>query len=263
MKQMKLWLLMAAAVMTLGSTVTGCKGNTQLPVNGALEQAVDAGDAPQAVIDVMKHVTIDDRYETLMEDKSTGVSVYSLLNCGDTVSSEGFGVVVARGDIKTAIPKMRHGRMPRARFDVATGNLWIVGCDMEGTGVNVERPYMLRFDDSGFANIVGSIDPYDMQQAICKALTYSINGQEITFYAEGKELVTVTNHITDMGDIMEDAIYVGEQIAYGIEGQLTVQVTPGLNFVTGKVLHYDDMPTITAAVSVNGGVITLADFKAE
>jgi hypothetical protein len=212
----------------------------------------------------MKQVNLDERYETVMEDKTTGVVVYSLLNCGDTVSSEGYGIVVGKGDVKTALPQLRHGRMPRARYDAATGDLWILGSDMEGTGVNVERPYLLRFDDNGYASIANSIDPYEMQQALCKALTYSIDGQEITFYAEGKELAKATNKMEDMGGFMDDAIYIGEQIAYGIEGPLTVQVTPGINFVVGKVLQYDDMPTITATVTLGeDGNITLGDFKAQ
>ena len=263
MKQMKQWLMVAAVVALCGA-MTGCKGNAQRSVKGTMENAVETGDAPQAVVDLMKHVNIDERYETLMEDKTTGVSVYSLLNCGDTVSSEGFGMVVAKGDVQTALPQLRHGRMPRARYDAATGDLWILGSDMEGTGVNVERPYLLRFGDDGYASIVTSINPYDMQQALCKALTYSIDGQEITFYADGKELAKATNTMEDMGGFMDDAIYIGEQIAYGIEGPLTVQVTPGVNFVVGKILHYDDMPTISATVTLdeNGG-ITLSDFKAE
>ena len=67
----------------------------------------------------------------------------------------------------------------------------------------------------------------------------------------------------DMGDIMDDAIYIGEQIAYGLDAPLTVHITPGLNFVTGKVLLYDNMPTLIATVTLdeNGGV-TLSDFKA-
>ncbi len=263
MKQMKQWLMVAAVVAQCGA-MTGCKGNAQRPVKGTMENAVETGDAPQAVVDLMKHVNIDECYETLMEDKTTGVSVYSLLNCGDTVSSEGFGMVVAKGDVQTALPQLRHGRMPRARYDAATGDLWILGSDMEGTGVNVERPYLLRFGDDGYASIVTSINPYDMQQALCKALTYSISGQEITFYAEGKELAKATNTMEDMGGFMDDAIYIGEQIAYGIEGPLTVQVTPGVNFVVGKILHYDDMPTISATVTLDEkGGITLSDFKAE
>ena len=264
MKQMKQWLMVAAVIALCGTTMTGCKGNAQRPVNGTLDKAVEIGNYPQAVGDAMKQNNIDECYETLMEDKTTGVSVWSLMKCSDTISSEGYGMVVAKGDVKTALPQLRHGNMPRVRYDASTGDLWILGCDMEGTGVSVERPYLLRFGEDGHASIVTSIDPYEMQQALNKVLTYSIKDQDITFYNEGKELITVTNHIDDMGDFMDDAIYIGEQIAYGIEGPLTVKVTPGVNFVTGKILHYDDMPTITATVTLdeNGG-FTLSDIKAE
>ena len=264
MKQMKQWL-MVAAVVALCGMMTGCKGNAQRHVNGTFESPIGKGTAPEAVLDATKKMAVtDERLETVMEDKANGVAVYSLLNCSDEVSSEGYGMLIAKGDVPTAMPQIRHGRMPRARYDAATGDLWIVGSDIDGTGVNVERPYLLRFDADGHADIVREIDPYDIQQALCKVLTYSINGQEITFYAEGKELAKVTNTMEDMGGFMEDAIYVGEQIAYGIEGPLTVQVTPGVNFVVGKILHYDDMPTISATVTLNeNGGITLSDFKAE
>ena len=264
MKQMKQWL-MVAAVVALCGMMTGCKGNAQRPVNGTFEGSIGKGTAPEAVLDATKKMAVtDERLETVMEDKANGVAVYSLLNCSDEVSSEGYGMLIAKGDVPTAMPQIRHGRMPRARYVAATGDLWIVGSDIDGTGVNVERPYLLRFDADGHADIVREIDPYDIQQALCKVLTYSINGQEITFYAEGKELAKVTNTMEDMGGFMDDAIYIGEQIAYGIEGPLTVQVTPGVNFVVGKILHYDDMPTISATVTLdeNGG-ITLSDFKAE
>ncbi|MBR5171267.1 MAG: hypothetical protein IKW85_11980 [Muribaculaceae bacterium] len=262
MKQMKQWL-MVAAVVALCGTMTGCKGNAQRPVNGTMEEAVAPGEAPKAVVDLMKHVNLDDRYETLIEDKTTGVAVYSLLNCGDTVSSEGYGMVVAKGDVKTALPQLRHGRMPRARYDAATGDLWILGSDTEGTGVNVERPYLLRFGDDGYASIVNSIDPYQMQEAMRKVLTYSIKDQEITFYCEGKEIAKATNTMEDMGGFMDDAIYIGEQIYYSIEGPLTVHVTPGMNFVVGKVLQYEGMPTISATVTLDEkGNITLSNFEA-
>ena len=264
MKQMKQWLMVAAVVALCGA-MTGCKGTAQRPVKGTFESPIGKGTAPEAVLDATKKMAVtDERLETVMEDKANGVAVYSLLNCSDEVSSEGYGMLIAKGDVPTAMPQIRHGRMPRARYDAATGDLWIVGSDIDGTGVNVERPYLLRFDADGHADIVREIDPYDIQQALCKVLTYSINGQEITFYAEGNELAKATNTMEDMGGFMDDAIYIGEQIAYGIEGPLTVQVTPGVNFVVGKILHYDDMPTISATVTLdeNGG-ITLSDFKAE
>ena len=263
MKLMKQWL-MVAAVVALCGTMADCKGEAQRPVNGTIEGPDGKGAPSEAVMDVFKNLTpTDERLETVMEDKANGVAVWSLLKCSDEVSNEGFGMLVGKGDVMTALPQLRHGKMPRARYDAASGDLWILGSDMEGTGVNVERPYLLRFGDDGHASIVTSIDPYDIQQALCQALTYSIKDQDITFYAEGKPLITVTNQIEDMGGFMDDAIYIGEQIAYGIEGPLTVQVTPGLNFVTGKILHYDDMPTISAAVTMTDSGITLSDFKVE
>lgn len=264
MKQMKQWL-MVAAVVALCGMMTGCKSNAQRPVNGTFEGPIGKGTPPEAVLDATKKLAVnDERLETVMEDKASGVAVYSLMNCSEDVSCEGYGMLIAKGDVPTAMPQIRHGRMPRARFDAATGELWIVGSDIEGTGINVERPYLLRFDADGHAEIVGEIDPYEIQQAMCKALTYSIDGQEITFYAEGKELVKATNTMEDMGGFMDDAIYIGEQIAYGIEGPLTVHVTPGVNFVVGKVLHCDDMPTISATViRTDDGNFKLSDFKAE
>jgi len=254
---------MVAAVVMVCGMMTGCKSNVALPVNGTMESAVEMSDAPQAVYDAMKQITIDDRYETLMEDKMTGVAVYSLMKCADTISSEGYGMVVAKGDVLTALPKVRHGNMPRAHYDATTGDLWLLGNDIEGTGVLVQRPYLLRFGEDGYATIVRSIAPYDMQQALCKALSYNIEGQNITFLAEGKPLTTVTNHMEDMGGFMEDAIYIGEQLTYNIEGALTVNVTPGVNFVVGKILQYDDMPTITATVNLTDDGFTLSDFKVQ
>ena len=268
MKQMKQWLMVAAAVVLCG-IMTGCKDNAQCPVNGTWDNAVEINESlqgvPQAVYGAMSKADIDDRFETLMEDKTNDVAVYSLLKCSDTVSSEGYGMFVVKGGIKTALPQICHGRMPRARYDAATGDLVILGSAMEGTGVNVEQPYYLRFDSTGYARIVGTINPYEIQESVCKALTYSIKGQDITFYSNGKELVTVTNHIDDMGEFMDDAIYVGEQITYSIEGPLTVHITPGLNFVTGKVLHYDDMPTFSAPVTVDlkNHKLELGELKVE
>lgn len=262
MQQMKQWL-MVAAVVALCGMMSGCKTNER-PVRGTMDNAVEIGDYPQAVADVMKQVNIDDRYETVMDDKAHGVSVWSLMKCSDEVSCEGYGMMVAKGNVKTALPQLRHGRMTRARYDAPSGDLWILGSDLEGTGVNVERPYLMRFGEDGHANLITSIDPYEMQEALRQMITYSIKGQDITFYSKGKELVTVTNHIDDMGDFMDDAIYIGEQIAYGIEGSLTVHVTPGVNFVTGKVLHYDDMPTISATVTLNDdGKFTLGEFQVD
>ena len=264
MKQMKQWLMMAAVVALCGM-MTGCKTDAGQPVNGTMESPIEMGNAPEAVYKAMKQITrTDERLETIMEDKASGVAVYSLMKCDDETSSEGYGILVAKGDVVTVFPQIRHGNMPRARYDAESGDLWLADGEVEGTGVLAENLYRLHFNEQGNAEIVATVNPYDVQQAACKVLTYKVDGQDITFYSEGKELAKATNHITDMGDIMEDAIYIGEQMAYGIEGPLTVNITPGLNFVTGKVLHYEDMPTLTATVTLDedGKTVTLSDFKA-
>lgn len=264
MKQMKQWLMTAAAVVALCGAMTGCKADAGKPVNGTMDNPVEMGNAPEAVYNVMKKITrTDERLETIMEDKATGVAVYSLMRCDDETSSEGYGILVAKGDVVTAFPKIRHGNMPRARYDAQADNLWLACGEVEGTGVLAEALYCLHFDDKGNAEVTEAINPYLVQQAACKMLTYKVDGQDITFYSEGKELSRVTNHITDMGDIMDDAIYIGEQITYSIDTPMTVHITPGLNFVTGKVLLYDDMPTFTAGWDVldGGQMMRLHDIK--
>ena len=60
-------------------------------------------------------------------------------------------------------------------------------------------------------------------------------------------------------------MWIGEQLTYDVSGEnIYVHVVPGVNFVTGKVLHYDDMPTISALVTLtDGGGFTLSDVKIE
>lgn len=265
MKQTKLWLMMVAAAAMLCGTMTGCKASDGKPVKGTMDALVEMGNAPEAVYKVMKQITrTDERLETIMEDKASGVAVYSLLRCDDETSSEGYGILVAKGDVVTAFPQIRHGNMPRARYDAQEDDLWLAGGLVEGTGVLAEALYCLHFGNDGHAEITYTINPYLVQQAACKLLTYKVDGQDITFYGEGKELTRVTNHITDMGEIMDDAIYIGEQITYSIDTPMTVNIIPGLNFATGKVLHYDDMPTIVAGwdVLAGGQMMRLYDIEA-
>jgi hypothetical protein len=132
---------------------------------------------------------------------------------------------------------------------------------MEGTGTLVERPYLIQFDENNHAAIKASIDPYDMQQELCKRITYSIDGQNITLYADEKPIATVTNQTKDMGEFYDDPIWIGEQIEYQVGKKLTVCFVPGISFVTGKVLIYDDMPTIAADVELTADGFNLSDFR--
>ena len=77
-------------------------------------------------------------------------------------------------------------------------------------------------------------------------------------------VATVTNTVADMGGFDDDAIWVGEQICYDFSGEKPrVSITPGVKFVVGLMLHYDDMPTFTASITMSDGIINLSDIKIE
>lgn len=252
-----------AITILLCHLLTGCKGKEGKvkAVCGVLEHKMEGGVAPQPVRELLSSPFIDDRFECIYSDSISQVSVWSLLRCSDTLSAEGYGVVVVKGNTKTAFPDIRHGNMPKAWYDAQGNLLHMTGVDMEGTGVSVERLYTLRFDGEGHATIASSIDPYDMQQAFRDVLGYTISGEQITLYAGGKPLAIVMNHEKDMGGFMDDAIWIGEQLTYKVDSVLTVCVVPGVNFVVGKVLHYEDMPTIAAPLSFGNGGFTLGEMR--
>ncbi len=244
---------MAAALVVVG-ILTGCKGRDAevKPVCGTLEEAFGLESATQEVQEAMASVALDDRYENTFEDEKDGVVVWSLMRLNDEQSAEGMGIVVVKDGKATAFPDIRHGNQPSARYDAATRTLWFTGAEMEGTGIRVERLYELHIADDGSASIAQSIDPYDMQQALLQRLGYSIDGQSISFYDEKRLLCCVTDTVSDMGGFDEEPIWIGEQLSYDLSTEpIRVLCLPGLKYVTGLVLNYDAMPTISATLTLN------------
>lgn len=222
------------------------------PVLGTIEGAFGLESASQEVRDAMASVTLDDRYENTFEDQTHGIAVWSLMRLGEQQSSEGMGIVVVKDGKTTAFPDIRHGNRPSARYDAESQVLWLACGEMEGTGIYVERLYQLQINDDGSANIVQSIDPYDMQQALLQRLGYTIDGQSITFYDENRLLCCVTDTVSDMGGFDEEPVWIGEQLSYDLSGEpIRVLCVPGLKYVTGLVLNYDVMPTIEANVEMS------------
>lgn len=251
MKKLFFYVFAAAAICSF--VFLSCKGNAGdlQPVNVTLDGPLALGEAPDAVRDALASATPDERYEVILSDTRNNVFVWGLMRCDDEVSAEGYGVLVVKDGVESTLPDIRHGRQPSARYDATTGNLWIIGGDMEGTGTQVERPYRVRFDTEGKAEVMCSIDAYAVQQEVAQRLSYTIDGDQVTIYADGERLDTATNTIHEMGTIDEKGLWIGEQIAYRFIGNsLYVDVTPGLRFTEGPVLAYDDMPTLTARVEV-------------
>ena len=250
-----------------GMVVISCNGRKveKKNVKGVLDAPVGQLRAPDCVESTMGRHVLDDNFEIILQDSVNNVAVWSLVRCSDDQSSDCFGLVVVNKGYATAFPGIRHGNNPKAYYDTISGNLWLTGGIIEGTGVLTERPYLMRFRENGSAFIVTTIDPYDMQQALCKELMYSVDGENVTLYNGDNKLSSVTNTIKDMGGFDEDAVWIGEQLTYDISGNdLFVHVIPGVKFVVGKVLHYEDMPTISARVTLNDdGNFTLSELKVE
>ena len=143
------------------------------------------------------------------------------------------------------------------------GDQWTTAVVMHGTGVHVEQLCQVGYKGDS-AYVAASVDPYDVQQAFCQRLGYTIDGEQITLYLDDAPITTVTNTVKDMGGFDNVAVWVGEQIRYDLGGkQPRVCITPGVKFVVGLILHYDDMPTFTAAVNLSEGEVELSDIKME
>ena len=255
---MRSFFQLSIALMVLVATACNNKKADILPVRGTLDGPVTEERAPQKVQLAMK-LPYADRYENILEDKGNGVSVWSLVWCNPDISSEGYGIHIVKNGITTFFPDIYHGKNPRAEYDARTDQLWLFCGVMEGTGIHVERSYIFRFDDKGTSIIDLRIDPFTVQKALCNRLSVSIKDKEISILDNGETVCTATNSITDMGQLDEDnPVWIGEQLSYySQDGELFVRFVPGLRFAKGTTLFYDDMPELSASVSLsaNGSLI--------
>lgn len=262
MRQMKLWGLTALLVASLGAGLTACKGTGASPVRmaGTLEEALPADSAPASVMETMERGGRFHQHD-ILNDTANSVSVFSIDEVDDT-STEGYGIVVVKGATSTTFPSIVNEREPQARYDSATGDLWLTSSVMAGTGVRVDRLYQIRFDENEKAYIAFATDPYDLQQALLERLGYSIDGQQVSLYDGQRLLATVTNSITDMGGFDdEQPMWIGEQLAYDLSGDAPcLLVTPGVKFTTGLVLSYDDMPTLRAPLTIADGKLSIGEL---
>ena len=243
-----------------GLSFTSCNKKDIKPMNGVLD-SVFKSEVPEKVNKIKQEFGFDENYEKLLDEKKDGVGVYSIYGFKDGTSSEGYGIVIHKDGAWSAFPEICHGKNPLARYDEKHNSLWLTGGVMEGTGVYVEKLYHIKFEKDGKARIAGNIDPYIMQEELCKKFSYSIKGDVITFYAGERELCTRENKVKDMGGFDTDAIWIGEQLFYDISGDdLYVYFVPGVKFVTGLVLTYENMPTLMARVTIDkDGCFTLSD----
>ena len=155
--------------------------------------------------------------------------------------------------IPDSILDIRLTRQPMAKYNAKTGDVWLTTSAMEGTGVHVDWLHQIRFGEDNKAFVKAEVNPYDVQQELLKRLCYTIDSETITLYDGEQQLATVTNTVTDMGGFDdEQPLWIGEQLYYDVSGdEPKVVFVPGVKFTTGLVLFYDDMPELTAPITID------------
>lgn len=248
------------SILMIAVSLTSCNRKYPKPMNGVLD-FVFKSEVPEKVNEIAEEFGFDEKYEILLDEKQDGVEVYSITGFTDGTSSEGYGIMIRKDGVWSAFPEICHGKNPLARYDKKSNSLWLTGGVMEGTGVFVEKLYHIKFNEDGKAYIAEDIDPYLMQKALCEKFGYSIKDESIIFYAGERELCVRENKEKDMGGFDKDAIWIGEQLFYDISGDdIYVYFVPGVKFVTGLVLHYENMPTLMARITIDkDGHFTVSD----
>ena len=219
---------------------------------GTLDGPLPVDSAPARVMQAFERAGRFHQHD-ILDDTAALVAVFSI-DEAETTSTEGYGVVVVKGNTSTTFPHIRNVRQPLARYDQQTGNLWLAASAMEGSGVAVERLYQIRFDADDKAFVAHIVEPYDVQRQLCQRLGYSIDGQWVTLYDGRREVARAANTITDMGGFDdEQPLWIGEQMVYDLGGTSPrLLLTPGVKFTVGLALTYDDMPTLSAPITLTG-----------
>ena len=250
-------------ILAVAMTMAGCKtaGVNKKPVAGTMDEPVLSDRMPdhvqQALTRAMKYHCHD-----LLNDTVNEINV-SCIDEADQTSTEGYGINVTKAALTTTFPNIRHTRAPQAKYNAETGDLWLTSPAMEGTGVRVEWLHQIRFGDNDLAYVKTEVNPYGVQQELVQRLEYSIKGQTISLYDGDKLLTTVTNSVKDMGGFDdEQPLWIGEQLYYDVSGgNPKVIFTPGVKFTTGLVLTYDDMPELSAPITVDeNGLFTIHEI---
>ena len=197
-----------------------------------------------------------------MNDTVNGIYVSAIDAVGET-STEGYGIEVTKEAMTLIFPDIRNTRQPQAKYNAETGDLWLTSSAMEGTGVRVEWLHQIRFGENELAYVKTEVNPYGVQQELLQRLAYAIEGETITLYDGDKLLATVTNTVKEMGGFDdEQPLWIGEQLYYDVSGdEPKVIFTPGVKFITGLVLTYDDMPELSAPITIDeNGLFTIHEI---
>lgn len=241
------------AVIAVGLMMAGCKTATveTKPMAGTMDEPMPSDAMPDSV-QLATAKAIKYHCHEVMSDTVNEICVSSIDEM-DGTSTEGYGIEVTKGAMSTTFPNIRNTRQPQATYNAGTGDLWLTSAAMEGTGVRVEWLHQIRFGENELAYVKAVVNPYDVQQELLQRLGYAIDGETITLYDGDRLLATVTNTVKDMGGFDdEQPLWIGEQLYYDVSGdEPEVVFVPGVKFTTGLVLTYDDMPELSAPITID------------
>lgn len=259
----KSFISLAIAFLAIGLMTAGCKTASvdKKQMAGTMEEPVPSDTMPDNVQQAMAKAMKFHSHE-LMNDTVNEVYVTSIDEMDET-STEGYGIQVTKGAMSTTFPNIRNTREPQATYNAKTGDLWLTSSAMEGTGVRVEWLHQVRFGENELAYVKTEVNPYSVQQELLQRLSYTIEGETITLYDGDKLLATVTNTVKDMGGFDdEQPLWIGEQLYYDVSGdEPKIVFTPGVKFTTGLVLTYDDMPELSAPITIDeNGMFTIHEI---
>ena len=259
----KSFIGLAIVFFAIGLMTAGCKTASveTKQMAGTMDEPVPSDMMPdsiqQATAKAMKY-----HCHELKNDSVNEVYVASIDEM-DEISTVGYGIQVTKGAMSTTFPNIRNSREPQATYNAKTGDLWLTSSAMEGTGIRVEWLHQIRFGENELAYVKTEVNPYGVQQELLQRLAYAIEGETITLYDGDKLLATVTNTVKDMGGFDdEQPLWIGEQLYYDVSGdEPKVIFTPGVKFITGLVLTYDDMPELSAPITIDeNGLFTIHEI---
>lgn len=169
--------------------------------------------------------------ECIYGDLESEISVWSLISDRSGKTLNNYGVLIRSNEKNYVFEDVCHGNNPNVDVDEDNGIILLSGGIMEGTGTLTEALYIFKTSDDKVEKI-GFVDPYDVQNYFAENLKFDLEGNVVKFKLGNKVISEFTN--TEDGQGTLRAIAVGDQIAYEIDDEhnVTVNVTPGLQFVS-------------------------------
>ena len=260
----KTYISLAIAILAVAMMTAGCKNARadKKQLAGTMETPVPSDIMPDRVQQAMRNA-MKYHCHDLLDDTVNEINVASIDEV-DQTSTEGYGINVTKAAISTTFPNIRNTRAPQASYNARTGDLWLTSSATEGTGIRVEWLHQVRFGDNDLAYVKTEVNPYGVQQELLQRLDYSIKGETISLYDGDKLLATIANSVKDMGGFDDQQpLWIGEQLYYDVSsGDPKVIFIPGVKFTAGLVLFYDDMPELSASLTIDeNGLFTIHEIS--